>query len=501
GLYFTLLVIANVGAHFIDVEYAKGRKLQAERFSKWNRISRVGVGQDGSLSIDGIAVGKIANFNPDHLKPEELPAAGASAVYRLHPGARTLVIGADGGLNVARALASGSRDVTVVEANPILASTVMREKFAELSDRLYLRPDVHVQVDDGRSFLRGNAEKYQLIHVTLPEAGAWTEAGVVPFAAARMATPEAFGEYFAHLTPDGVVVLTGREVSQVMEPAARALNDLGQAIPELHLDGDGETAKTVIFRRSAVPRVAFPSTPPMGTAAEAASDDKPFLHSLSPLRPEATPAVIAAIGILVGILVWGAWLSRTHGAGGALPYFPVIGLGAVIVQVALVHDFVLYFGRPTYALTTVTFSLLLWNAAGSFASRWMLADRAVRLRVALAVAAGMVGATAFALRPMLTRSNGMPLAVKIAIAALLIAPAGFMTGLPFPAGLGMLGRRHEGPVRWAWALHAAAGVLGSVAALGLAVQFGITMTMLIGAGCYLVALGVAARGWLVRTAG
>ena len=54
------------------------------------------------------------------------------------------MIGAGGGYDVARALAGGSRDITAVEINPIIANTIMRDQFAADSHRIYFRPEVRV---------------------------------------------------------------------------------------------------------------------------------------------------------------------------------------------------------------------------------------------------------------------------------------------------------------------------------------------------------------------
>jgi hypothetical protein len=43
-------------------------------------------------------------------------------------------------------------------------------------------------------------------------------------------------------------------------------------------------------------------------------------------------------------------------------------------------------------------------------------------------------------------------------------------------------------VRWAWAVNAAASVLGSAAAMFLAIYFGLSMTLRLGGLCYLGAL-------------
>jgi hypothetical protein len=73
----------------------------------------------------------------------------------------------------------------------------------------------------------------------------------------------------------------------------------------------------------------------------------------------------------------------------------------------------------------------------------------------------------------------------------LIAPAGFLMGIPFPTGLSRLEERYPHAVRWAWALNAASSVLGSAAAIFLAIYIGLRATLLMGALLYLAALAVA----------
>jgi predicted MFS family arabinose efflux permease len=90
---------------------------------------------------------------------------------------------------------------------------------------------------------------------------------------------------------------------------------------------------------------------------------------------------------------------------------------------------------------------------------------------------------------------GWALPLKIALTVALIAPAGFLMGMPFPTGLTQLEARFPQAVRWAWALNAAASVLGSAAAIFLAIYVGLRATLLAGACLYLGALSVV---WLNR---
>src|SRR5208337_377572 len=133
---------------------------------------------------------------------------GQALPYVVRPGAKTLVIGPGGGWDVARALASGSRDITAVEINDIIATTVMREKFVDLSSGLYLRPDVHIYVEDGRSFVRRSTDHYQVIQATLVDTWASTAAGAFALSENSLYTTDAFRDYLSHLTSDGMVVFT-----------------------------------------------------------------------------------------------------------------------------------------------------------------------------------------------------------------------------------------------------------------------------------------------------
>jgi hypothetical protein len=100
----------------------------------------------------------------------------------------------------------------------------------------------------------------------------------------------------------------------------------------------------------------------------------------------------------------------------------------------------------------------------------------------------LVAGLAFSVSPLLGAGVGLPMPLKFAISVLLIAPPGFLMGMPFPTGLRRLEEMHKPSVRWAWSLNAAASVLGSVAAIVLAIYLGLRETLLIGGAMYLCAL-------------
>src|SRR5262249_7433198 len=83
---------------------------------------------------------------------------------------------------------------------------------------------------------------------------------------------------------------------------------------------------------------------------------------------------------------------------------------------------------------------------------------------------------------------GWPLVAKFLVSGVLLAPVGFLMGMPFPTGLRALENTEAGAIEWAWAMNAAASVLGSVLAMVIAVHFGLAVTLASGAAAYLAAM-------------
>jgi hypothetical protein len=250
GVAVTLLLVAlsilNVRLPIIDLTYAKGRLLENEVFVKWNSFSRIAVLPEEStgriqIQIDADASTEIPTFDFDKPLLERdrhgLLYQGPGFPYAVRPGAKALIIGPGGGWDCARALASGSKDITGVEINPIIATTIMQERFPDLSHRLYFRPEIRIVVEDGRSFVRRATENYQVIQATLVDTWAATAAGAFALSENNLYTTDAFYDYLSHLTSDGVLAFTRwgleppRESLRLISLARVALAKLGQNEP------------------------------------------------------------------------------------------------------------------------------------------------------------------------------------------------------------------------------------------------------------------------------
>ncbi len=240
------LIAANHSGTLIDVVYAKGmfRDPAWVEFARWNAISRVEVdrqGQAKAIVIDADASTYIMNADLKHWHDTEwesdLMSAPPALANVLRPRGEFAIIGPGGGVDVLRAVANGSPSVTGIEINPIIATTIMRERYADYAQHLYERPEVHIQVTDGRSYLRSTPQRFDVVQMTLVDTWASTAAGAFALSENNLYTVEAFREYFDHLTPEGMIAITRwefrqpREALRVVSVAMDALHGLGVADP------------------------------------------------------------------------------------------------------------------------------------------------------------------------------------------------------------------------------------------------------------------------------
>jgi uncharacterized protein YaaW (UPF0174 family) len=69
-----------------------------------------------------------------------------------------------------------------------------------------------------------------------------------------------------------------------------------------------------------------------------------------------------------------------------------------------------------------------------------------------------------------------------------ILPLGFLLGFAFPTGMRLVSAIDTQPTPWFWGINGATGVLASVLGVIFSMSFGINVTMLIAAACYLLVI-------------
>src|SRR5258708_14822371 len=122
-------------------------------------------------------------------------------------GSGPLVRGPGGRRHLASALVFAPRHIDGVEINPIIADDVMRDRFREFSGGIYTNPRVRIAVDDGRSFVRRSADRYDVVQASLVDTWAATAAGAYTLTENTLYTSDAFGDYLDHLTDERVLTI------------------------------------------------------------------------------------------------------------------------------------------------------------------------------------------------------------------------------------------------------------------------------------------------------
>src|SRR5690606_15302077 len=148
-----------------------------------------------------------------------------------------------------------------------------------------------------------------------------------------------------------------------------------------------------------------------------------------------------------------------------LGYFVLIGMGYILTQVAAIQNFVLLLGHPVYSLTVIIFSMLVFSGLGSFFSKRITGGETRRLRGLAMLVSLEIVVLALIATPLSTIAVAWPFPLKVLLTVVLVGTPAFTMGVPFPMGLQLLEGWSPATVRWAWALNAAASVLGSVSAI------------------------------------
>lgn len=241
---------------------------------------------------------------------------------------------------------------------------------------------------------------------------------------------------------------------------------------------------------------------------EPSKDDRPFFFSTTkpgsfflfgkaPLSMTILSRLLYLVFILVVLFMVTPLIVLKRGdlatirSGGKkwLLYFGCLGMGFIIIEIVLIQKFILFLGHPIYAITVIVFGMLTSSSFGSLLSG-RFGEGALVRRLAL-VLGGMVVVlySGLALIPVITNLFfHMPLLVRILVALAIIAPMGFLMGMPFPTGIRILSRDSNLAVPWMWGVNGSASVLGTILAACSSIYFGFTVTFGLGAAFYVFAL-------------
>ena len=227
-------------------------------FSKWNFYSHISVQEnpgwrgwwlspnyDGPINPhlqlfqDRRAPAFIEKFDGDFEKVKYLRHDITALPYYITDPVKVLIIGAGGGRDILTAKLFGVPDVTGVELNPITAG-LMRNEFRDYSGNVYGMEGVRIAVDNGRTFVQRDDQKYDLIYTSLADTQSANNQGAYVLSENHLYTIQAFESYWDRLVDDGVCsVITaagwGEHMTRTVNTVARALERKGVSDPASHI--------------------------------------------------------------------------------------------------------------------------------------------------------------------------------------------------------------------------------------------------------------------------
>lgn len=172
-------------------------------------------------------------------------------------------------------------------------------------------------------------------------------------------------------------------------------------------------------------------------------------------------------------------------------YFGLIGMGFMLAEIALLESFSVYLGHPVYSLSVGLFSLIVASGLGSLASEKIRLESRVRLALWGSLVVVYLVALERILPAVFLATTGRERTVRIGVALAALLPLGFLFGFAFPTGMRMIESIDREPAPWFWGINGATSVLASVMAVLISMSFGIHVTLLMAAGCYLALIPVS----------
>lgn len=185
-----------------------------------------------------------------------------SVSYVVSERPNVLIIGVGGGLDVKWALEKQARSIVGVEIN---ARTLdyYTDDFKSITGYRKSQPDLELHVAEGRHFVGSSERSFDLIQMSGVDTYTALSSGAYVLSESYLYTEEAFHDYLAHLTPDGLFSFirfafpVPRETLRVMVIACKVLADRGVPEPWRHVvvikqptEGESTSLGAILVKKS-----------------------------------------------------------------------------------------------------------------------------------------------------------------------------------------------------------------------------------------------------------
>lgn len=521
-------------------------------YKHWDAMSKIKIYEFGpdsrGINIDNAANTPVEKFDGNFNRPDSLKlqfAIDVSYLIKKFDNCTFLSLGSGGGQDVLQALQGGAKEIHAVEVNPHINYLMEEGMLYDYSGKIFNDSRVKVVTEDGRAYVRGFKNKFDIIYSLSSNSFAALASGAFALVENYLFTKEAFRDYWNSLTENGYLMMEHQfYVPRLTSELIEALNEMGVKDVKSHFAvyNIPKMRRKILFvsKKPLTEEVlanAFGNVSPeapnfkylLYPAADSiknntinqivnkgwihvcgkspvdispCDDDRPFTAQLGmwknfepaklkqitpfeftgfPLSKLIIVVIIAVVVLLIIPLNLLPFLFKGEKLK-AVPwlYFFTIGMAFMIVEVVLIQKYTFFVGPSVYSIITILLTLLLFSGIGS-----KFADKVGNQKVFLGIFIWIL-LDVFVFRYLIDSLGGIELLSRMVVTAVLIAPLGFLMGMPFPKGSLKVGPL----VDWGFAVNGAASVLGSTVIILVAISFGFTIALLIGAGLYLAAFGL-----------
>jgi SAM-dependent methyltransferase len=179
-------------------------------------------------------------------------------------------------------------------------------------------------------------------------------------------------------------------------------------------------------------------------------------------------------------------LQHSRGTVGVIFYYAGLGLGYMLIEIFLIQRLGVFLSNPTYSASIVITTMLIFSALGNIISSRFKRIRTWVVLGSCMCVAGVFLFYIFGLDGFLKQFHSAGLGLRIIAAGIIIAPAAFFMGVPYPNGLDSLQENKPNLLPWAWGMNGGLSVAGSALARILAVSSGFPLLLGVGIGIYLM---------------
>ncbi len=257
--------LVRQGAGLVRLQWVKGQLEPRPLYERWNSFSRVTVYGDParpsmpagwglspvyrptrgvpqlSLLIDATAGTVLTAYDGTAEPLEHLQYDITNLPHYIRRNANVLVVGVGGGRDVLSALLFEQRSVLGLEINQDIIDTV-NVRFGDFTGHLDRHPRVTFVNDEARSYVARQADRFDIIQISLIDTYAATAAGAFVLTENALYTVEAWKLFLDRLTTNGVLAVSRYyfasrpdEIYRLTTLARASLRQAGVHDPRQHI--------------------------------------------------------------------------------------------------------------------------------------------------------------------------------------------------------------------------------------------------------------------------